>query len=141
MAPPGMPDAVYLGGSFDYSNYGFTNKGRAFIYSTAPSPLMAAVVRAALKLCVGAEPERAQLAALVRHAGAAMTKLGLPASGSQIQPVIIGEDKRTVALAQALQARGHDIRAIRPPTVPEGTVYLPFFPTAPWPTRTEPLTK
>jgi 8-amino-7-oxononanoate synthase len=100
------------------------NRGRAFIYSTAPSPLMAAVVREALKLCAGAEQERTQLAVLVRHAGAALTKLGLPVSGSQIQPVIIGEDKRAVALAQALQARGHDIRAIRPPTVPEGTARL-----------------
>jgi 8-amino-7-oxononanoate synthase len=100
------------------------NRGRAFIYSTAPSPLMAAVVREALKLCAGAEQERTQLATLVRHAGAALAKLGLPASGSQIQPVIIGEDKRTVVLAQALQARGHDIRAIRPPTVPEGTARL-----------------
>jgi 8-amino-7-oxononanoate synthase len=100
------------------------NRGRAFIYSTAPSPLMAAVVREALKLCAGAQQERTQLAALVRHAGVAMTKLGLPASGSQIQPVIIGEDKRAIALAQALQARGHDIRAVRPPTVPEGTARL-----------------
>jgi 8-amino-7-oxononanoate synthase len=100
------------------------NRGRALIYSTAPSPLMVAVVREALKLCAGAEQERAQLAALVRHAGAALTKLGLPVSGSQIQPVIIGEDKRAVALAQALQVRGHDIRAIRPPTVPEGTARL-----------------
>jgi 8-amino-7-oxononanoate synthase len=100
------------------------NRGRAFIYSTAPSPLMAAVVREALKLCAGAEQERTQLATLVRHAEAALAKLGLPGSGSQIQPVIIGEDKRTVALAQALQARGHDIRAIRPPTVPEGTARL-----------------
>ena len=36
------------------------NRGRAFIYSTAPSPLMAAVVRAALKISAGAEQERAQ---------------------------------------------------------------------------------
>lgn len=33
-SPPGMPDVVYLGGSFDYGNYAFTNNGRAFIYST-----------------------------------------------------------------------------------------------------------
>jgi 8-amino-7-oxononanoate synthase len=100
------------------------NRGRAFIYSTAPSPLMAAVVRAALKLCAGAEQERTQLQALVRHAGEALKRLGLPASGSQIQPVILGADTRAMALAGALQARGHDIRAIRPPTVPEGTARL-----------------
>ncbi len=100
------------------------NRGRAFIYSTAPSPLMAAVVRAALKICAGAEQERAQLQALVRHAGGLMKDLGLSASGSQIVPVILGADTRAVALAGALQARGHDIRAIRPPTVPEGTARL-----------------
>ena len=100
------------------------NRGRAFIYSTAPSPLMAAVVRASLKICAGAEQERAQLAALVRHAGDGLRKLGITPSGSQIQPVIVGEDSHAVALAEALQAKGHDIRAIRPPTVPEGTARL-----------------
>ena len=100
------------------------NRGRAFIYSTAPSPLMAAVVRAALKICAGAEQERIQLRMLVRHAQELMHKLGLPTSGSQIQPVVVGEDRRAVMLAQALQAKGHDVRAIRPPTVPEGTARL-----------------
>jgi len=100
------------------------NRGRAFIYSTAPSPLMAAVVRASLKIVAGAEQERAQLGALVRHAEAGLAKLGLGVSGSQIQPIIIGEDRRAMALAGALQGRGHDIRAIRPPTVPEGTARL-----------------
>jgi 8-amino-7-oxononanoate synthase len=100
------------------------NRGRSFIYSTAPSPLMAAVVRASLRIVAGAEQERAQLAALVRHAGNGLKQLGLGVSGSQIQPIILGEDRRAVALAQALQQRGHDIRAIRPPTVPEGTARL-----------------
>jgi 8-amino-7-oxononanoate synthase len=100
------------------------NRGRAFIYSTAPSPLMAAVVRAALKICAGAEQERTQLQALVRHAGGLMKSLGQPFSGSQIVPLILGADTRAVALADAMQARGHDIRAIRPPTVPEGTARL-----------------
>jgi 8-amino-7-oxononanoate synthase len=100
------------------------NRGRAFIYSTAPSPLMAAVVRAALKISAGADQERAQLRGLVRHAGDRMRALGLAASGSQIQPLVLGADHRAVAVANALQARGHDIRAIRPPTVPEGTARL-----------------
>ena len=100
------------------------NRGRAFIYSTAPSPLIAAVVRAAMKICAGAEQERTQLRNLVRHAEMHLRKLGLAASGSQIQPIILGEDRRAVAFAEALQAKGHDIRAIRPPTVPEGTARL-----------------
>jgi len=100
------------------------NRGRAFIYSTAPSPLMAAVVRSSLKICAGAEQERTQLRNLVRHAETHLHRLGLKASGSQIQPIILGEDRRAVAFAQVLQARGHDIRAIRPPTVPEGTARL-----------------
>ena len=33
-SPPGKPNVVYLGGSFNYSNYGFRNNGRAFIRST-----------------------------------------------------------------------------------------------------------
>jgi 8-amino-7-oxononanoate synthase len=100
------------------------NRARGFIYSTAPSPLMAAVVRAALKVSAGAQQERTQLQDLIRHAGGLMARLGLQASGSQIQPIILGEDRRAVAMAQALQARGYDIRAIRPPTVPEGTARL-----------------
>ena len=100
------------------------NRGRSFIYSTAPSPLMAAVVREALKVSAGAEQERTQLQLLVRHAESCMKALGLPVSGSQILPVIVGEDTRAVRLAEALQARGHDVRAIRPPTVREGTARL-----------------
>jgi hypothetical protein len=33
-SPPGKPDVVYLGGSYNYTNYGFRNNGRAFIRST-----------------------------------------------------------------------------------------------------------
>ena len=33
-SPPGKPGVVYLGGSYDYNNYGFRNNGRAFIRST-----------------------------------------------------------------------------------------------------------
>ena len=49
---------------------------------------------------------------------------GVAPSGSQIQPVIVGANERATRLASAMQARGFDIRAIRPPTVPEGTARL-----------------
>ena len=101
------------------------NRCRPFIYSTAPSPLTAATVRAALAISRGQPQRRERLAGLVSHAGAALERhCGVRSSGSQIQPVIVGDDRRAVALASRLQARGFDIRAIRPPTVPEGTARL-----------------
>lgn len=100
------------------------NRARPFIYATAPSPLIAAAVREALKV-VADEPERrARLATLISVAEKKLAALGLPASGSQIQPVILGQNARAVAAARALRAAGFDCRAIRPPTVPEGTARL-----------------
>ena len=101
------------------------NRSRAFIYATAPSPLIAATVRAALEI-IKREPQRQhRLHDLMAVAGAlAAEKLGVAASGSQIQPVIVGSDARAVAVAAAVQAKGFDVRAIRPPTVPEGTARL-----------------
>ena len=100
------------------------NRGRGFIFSTAPSPLIAAIVRESLR-CLRDEPERRErLHALVEAAGRMLAGLGLPASGSPIQPVIIGDDKRTMAVAAAMQAAGFDVRGVRPPTVPPGTSRL-----------------
>lgn len=100
------------------------NRARPFIFATAPSPLMAVAAEEALAL-VTAEPERrARLAALVAHAGRELARIGVPASGSQIQPVIVGDNGRAMALAAALQARGFDVRGVRPPTVPEDTARL-----------------
>lgn len=100
------------------------NRGRPFIFSTAPSPLMAWLVRQSLEI-VATQPERqARLAALVRHTEARLAPLGITASGTQIQPVIIGENDRTMHIATALQGAGFDIRGIRPPTVAQGTARL-----------------
>ena len=83
------------------------NRARAFIYSTAPSPLMAAAVRAALKICAGADAERAQLHALVRACGRVdAPETGNEPSGSQVQPIIVGDDLRRVRLAAALAGQG-----------------------------------
>jgi 8-amino-7-oxononanoate synthase len=101
------------------------NRARPFIYSTAPSPLDAAVVRAALVMCRFDAARRERLRTLVAFAGARLAEsCGLVPSGSHIQPIIVGSDERAVRLADALQERGFDIRAVRPPTVPEGTARL-----------------
>jgi 8-amino-7-oxononanoate synthase len=100
------------------------NRGRPFIFSTAPSPLMAAAVREALRICEDEPERRAKLAALAAQAERALVPLGASATGTQILPVMIGEDQRTMRVAGALQAAGFDIRGIRPPTVPPGTARL-----------------
>lgn len=101
------------------------NRARPFIYATAPSPLMAAAVRSALQLCATAPERRERLTQLVALAGREITaRTGLPVSGSQIQPIVVGSDARATTLAAALQAQGFDIRAVRPPSVPEGTARL-----------------
>lgn len=101
------------------------NFSRPFIFSTAPSPIIAASVRAAMQLCKEQPERRKQLAALITFANSAIeARCGIPQSGSQIIPVIVGSDKRSTALASAMRGYGYDIRAIRPPTVPEGTARL-----------------
>ena len=101
------------------------NRSRPFIFATAPSPLIAAVTRAALEISQTNPERRERLARLVQFAGNELRRrCNVEPSGSQILPVIIGADQAAVALAASLQRKGFDIRAIRPPTVPEGTARL-----------------
>ena len=100
------------------------NRGRSFIFSTAPSPLIAAIVRESLSIVANADERRQRLRLIIEHAGERLAPLGITPSGMHIQPVPIGEDSRTMRIAEALQARGFDIRGIRPPTVPAGTARL-----------------
>jgi 8-amino-7-oxononanoate synthase len=101
------------------------NRCRPFIYATAPSPLMAAAVRASLAI-LAREPERRRRHAdLVAFAGREIAvRCTLNPSGSHIQPVILGSPERATRVAASLQDRGFDVRAVRPPTVPEGTARL-----------------
>lgn len=100
------------------------NRGRGFIFSTAPSPLMAAVARAALRLVGTGDDLRDALWARVRHAAAVLAPLGAGSSRSQIIPLVLGRDDRTMAVAGKLQAAGYDVRGIRPPTVARNTSRL-----------------
>lgn len=100
------------------------NRARGFIFSTAPSPLTAAVVRAALEIVREGEGLRETLGRRMDLARDLLVPLGAQFHGSPIMPLVLGEDRRTMAVAAKLQAAGFDVRGIRPPTVPEGTSRL-----------------
>lgn len=101
-------------------------KARPYIYTTATPPAIAEATRASLRL-IQAQPElRAQLndnIAYFKHC-AEHIELTLGDSQTAIQPVIIGEAERAVAISERLLERGLLVTAIRPPTVPEGTARL-----------------
>lgn len=101
------------------------NKARPFIYATAPAPLTAAIVRASLKALQGGDDLQQAERSRIRHAHHEAERLcGITCFESQILPVLIGDDHAAMQLARSLQARGFDVRAIRPPTVPKGTARL-----------------
>jgi 8-amino-7-oxononanoate synthase len=101
-------------------------RARPFIFSTAPPPAIAAALNASLDV-IAAEPERRErVRLLARYLRERLRESGIPvpAGDSPIVPVILGENQRAVAVAAALQHAGFDVRAIRPPTVPQGTARL-----------------
>jgi 8-amino-7-oxononanoate synthase len=101
------------------------NRARAFIFSTAPIPVLAAALHAGLYL-VDQEPERRRevhrKSALLRRALAAA---GIQTGGdSPIVPLIVGSNDAALELQSGLMAAGFDVRAIRPPSVAPGTARL-----------------
>ncbi|MFJ7355921.1 8-amino-7-oxononanoate synthase [Phyllobacterium sp. NPDC097923] len=113
-----------LGASAVICDY-LMNRARSFIYSTAPSPLMAAGVREALKMLAEEPRRRLDLHRLSTFARSYLAEpIGMGGSGSHILPIMIGGTIRALRIAERMRAEGFDIRAIRPPTVPEGTARL-----------------
>jgi 8-amino-7-oxononanoate synthase len=87
---------------------------------------VAAATRAALRLIIAEPWRRERVLALVRRWRAAAAAQGLPLANSStpIQPLIVGDAARALALSEALRAEGFWVSAIRPPTVPAGTARL-----------------
>jgi 8-amino-7-oxononanoate synthase len=100
------------------------NRARGFIFSTAPSPLMAAIVASALDIVADADDERAELNRRIVKAAEHFAELGAQCHGSPIIPLICGDNASALQLAEAVQEAGFDVRAIRPPTVPQGSSRL-----------------
>ncbi len=96
------------------------NRAKSFLFSTAPMPLQAHLVEKALALCEAADGRRAHLQKLCKTAEKAF---GF-SSPTPIFPYILDEDTKATTAARFLREHGFDIRAVRPPTVPEGTARL-----------------
>jgi 8-amino-7-oxononanoate synthase len=99
---------------------------RPYIYTTAPPPLLAAALRAALAIIRDDAPRRARLMrsiAQFRDGARDLPWSPLP-SMTAIQPLVVGDSRAAVEIADALRERGLWVPAIRPPTVPQGTSRL-----------------
>jgi 8-amino-7-oxononanoate synthase len=102
------------------------NRARSFIYSTALPPAVLGAMQAALKI-VREEPNRRAYVL----AQAAQFRLTLQSAGfdtldseTQIIPVLVGDNQKSLDFAAALLQAGIMAVAIRPPTVPPGGARL-----------------
>ena len=99
---------------------------RDSIYTTALPPALAAASLESLRLLREECWRRDHLANLIQRFRRAAEQLGLPLmpSSSAIQPLLVGDPGKALALSEQLKRGGFLIGAIRPPTVSSGTSRL-----------------
>jgi 8-amino-7-oxononanoate synthase len=100
-------------------------RARTYVFSTALPPAIAAVATESLRLV---EEHPALVATLHERIGEfrrACARHGIAtASTTAIQPIIVGDPARALALSARLRELGQLVPAIRPPTVPDGSARL-----------------
>jgi 8-amino-7-oxononanoate synthase len=97
------------------------NRARSFIYSTAAPPFLLSGIDTAIEIIRADDGLRKRpliLGQRLRDNLEGVVDTGN--SQSQIVPLILGEDQRTVKVAESLRELGWDVYPIRPPTVPDG---------------------
>lgn len=93
------------------------NLARSFIFSTAPSPAVAAACRASLRI-LGSTEGDALRSSLRKNLCLLAGQLGLPHPESAIIPMILGSEELALNEAARLREEGFFVPAIRYPTVP-----------------------
>ena len=101
-------------------------KTRTYIYTTGAPPAFAHALLESLRLIESGDARRQRLQALIGsfRAHARLQRWRLLPSRTAIQPVLIGDNAETLAVARALLEAGLWVPAIRPPTVPADTARL-----------------
>ena len=122
---------AFVAGTEDLIEY-LVQRARQYIFTTAIPPAVAAATLKSLDIVRTEGWRREHLHGLISRfrEGAASIGLGLAASASAIQPVIVGDAVRAVHFSRELEQRGFLITPIRPPTVPVGTSRLRITLTA-----------
>lgn len=108
----------YIAGSKILIKY-LQNKARSFIYSTALPP---AILAATLKAMEMANMEMAN--EVMRKSRLFTDLMRMRPADSNIIPIIIGDNNRTMKIANKLEDLGIFVKAIRTPTVPPGSARL-----------------
>ena len=101
-------------------------EARTYIYTTAPPPAIACATLESLRIIEREGWRRAKLNANIAYFRqlAQSAGLGISASSTPIQPLVVGSATVALALSAALAEAGLQAVAIRPPSVPEGTSRL-----------------
>ena len=120
---------AFVAGDEDLIEY-LVQRARSWIFSTAPPPAVAAAAHAGLRIAREEPEHRQRLQANIRQFVDGARRCGLPLgqagemSSTAIQPLLTGDEARTLAMSRGLFERGYWVAAIRPPTVPRGTSRL-----------------
>jgi len=101
-------------------------RARTYIYTTAMPPPLAVATSASLGLIAAEGWRRERLAELigVLRRSLNVSRWQLLPSATAIQPLVIGANRETLDVSEALRQRGLWVPAIRPPTVPKGQARL-----------------
>lgn len=115
---------AYAACSAELKEY-LVNTCRSFIYSTALPPAIIAGNLESLSL-VAQEPfRRTAVFDSAESLRAHLRGLGFDVRGvSQIVPVVLGSNERTLKAGQMLEQKGYRVLPVRPPTVPQGQARL-----------------
>ncbi len=116
---------AFVAGSQDFIDY-LTNFSKPYIYTTGLPPAMAYCISRAATMAATQHWRRDKLHSLIAafQQLAADNDIQLGSSNTAIQPVIIGDSRETVRLAEQLKRSGFWVTAIRPPTVPVNSARL-----------------
>jgi 8-amino-7-oxononanoate synthase len=98
------------------------NHSRSLIFTTALPPVVLHWNYFIFKEMLDCSAKRDNLKTMSTRLRKSLIEHNLRTDGStNIVPVMLGEDKLAVTLAEAMQARGYLVFPVRPPAVPEGT--------------------